>query len=386
MHRIDGEDYGPGNTFQALDPQTGTKPTETTAEWLTAVQEEIAAVIEAAGKSLNKADNTQLVDAVYALLGQVSGSRNALLNGDFSVNQRAASGYTITTGVRKYTLDRWEFNPGAANNRTITITQEAHAAGQVAVPGDPTNYIRWGYAAGGTNGSTNPRLAQRIENAWTLNGRKVTVSYWARCTSGTADITPILVQYFGAAGSTAVTLTGTLRTLTTTWTRYQDTFLLPSTAGKTYDTNHYLEMRFETPKTYDAGSYELSDVQLEQGVRATGFDRRPWGEMRRLCERFFETTRYGGSFATAVDCVSSDEDTLEAFGLNTRFRCPKRALPTVEWYSPLTGAAGNIESNAATVPVSATTNTGIEVTGAPTFGAPVSTCRAHWTAEAEIAP
>lgn len=385
MHRIDAPGHAAG-LFTEGDVQGGIPPTHVSADWLNAVQEEIAEVVEGTGRVLSKPNNAQLADSIYEIVAGINGYRNVLLNGDFSVNQRKAAGYTITTGVAAYCLDRWRFNPGAANAKTITITQQAFSPGQSDVPGDPTHFIRWNYGSANSFGSPNPRLEQRVENVWTLQGRVVTLTFWARVTAGSSTITPTLSQYFGAAGSSAVNVSGAAAALSTTWTKFSYVLTLASTVGKTFDGQTWLELRLETPKDYlvTTGSFELADVQLEVGQRSTPFERRPFGEMRRLCERYYETTTYGGAFASFVDAVSSDEDTLSAYGLNTRFRAPKRALPTVTWYAPSTGATGSICSSAVAVAVSSTDYGGLEVTGIPNTSGALAYCQAHWTAEAEL--
>ncbi len=80
MHRIDS--YGTavamptpeavGGTvgyFTVGDPVAGTPATRVHADWLNAAQEEIAAVIEAMGISLDKTDNDQLLEALKVLTG-----------------------------------------------------------------------------------------------------------------------------------------------------------------------------------------------------------------------------------------------------------------------------------------------------------------------------
>lgn len=67
MHRIDGAGHN-NNTWVAEDPATNRPPTEITAAFMNAVQEEIAHVVEGAGIPLNKADNTQLRQAIAALI------------------------------------------------------------------------------------------------------------------------------------------------------------------------------------------------------------------------------------------------------------------------------------------------------------------------------
>ena len=66
--RIDSDGAVSGQ-FSGGDPLTGLPATVVTAEWLTTQQEEIVAVVQAAGIPLNKADNGQLLRALRALFG-----------------------------------------------------------------------------------------------------------------------------------------------------------------------------------------------------------------------------------------------------------------------------------------------------------------------------
>nr|VFK18117.1 MAG: hypothetical protein BECKLPF1236B_GA0070989_11347 [Candidatus Kentron sp. LPFa] len=67
MHRIDGAGHD-GNHFVHEDPAIGRAPTEVTADWLNAAQEELVACIEGAGITLDKADNGQLWQALGLFL------------------------------------------------------------------------------------------------------------------------------------------------------------------------------------------------------------------------------------------------------------------------------------------------------------------------------
>ena len=67
MPRIDTPGATPDNRFTEGDPTTPTAATEVSAEWLNAVQEEVAAVIAGAGIALDKADNGQLLEAIKKL-------------------------------------------------------------------------------------------------------------------------------------------------------------------------------------------------------------------------------------------------------------------------------------------------------------------------------
>lgn len=67
MHRIDSSTATLESKFTSGNPSTATPATVITADWLNAVQEEIANVITGAGISLNKPTNTQLLEAIRAL-------------------------------------------------------------------------------------------------------------------------------------------------------------------------------------------------------------------------------------------------------------------------------------------------------------------------------
>jgi len=71
MHRIDGPGATEDNRFTDGNPASGIPPTIVTDDWANAVQEEIVAVIAAAGLVLNKSYNGQLKDAIEALIAAV---------------------------------------------------------------------------------------------------------------------------------------------------------------------------------------------------------------------------------------------------------------------------------------------------------------------------
>lgn len=68
MHKIDGPGAAPGNVFTEGNPDSGVPATVVTDDWMNAVQAEICNAITAAGIALNKADNTQLADAIALLV------------------------------------------------------------------------------------------------------------------------------------------------------------------------------------------------------------------------------------------------------------------------------------------------------------------------------
>lgn len=70
MHRIDGPTAAPGGVFTEGDPTAGTPATVVSSDWANAVQEELVAVIAAAGITLSKPSNVQLLAALSVLLSQ----------------------------------------------------------------------------------------------------------------------------------------------------------------------------------------------------------------------------------------------------------------------------------------------------------------------------
>lgn len=68
MHRIDGPGATPDNRFTEGDPTQGVEATDVTADFMNAVQEELAAVIEGAGIPLDKDQNNQLLQALQSLV------------------------------------------------------------------------------------------------------------------------------------------------------------------------------------------------------------------------------------------------------------------------------------------------------------------------------
>jgi hypothetical protein len=69
MFRIDSPGATAQNLFTEGNPATGIPATEVSADWLNdTVQEELAKVVEEAGLTLNKSDNTQLYQALLIWL------------------------------------------------------------------------------------------------------------------------------------------------------------------------------------------------------------------------------------------------------------------------------------------------------------------------------
>lgn len=69
MHRIDSSTATPDNRFTEGDPTIPVAATTVTADWLNAVQEEIVKVVLESGQELDKADTSQLWQAIGRIIG-----------------------------------------------------------------------------------------------------------------------------------------------------------------------------------------------------------------------------------------------------------------------------------------------------------------------------
>lgn len=80
--------FGPGKDgFRNGDIGLGIMPTELNAEWFNAMQEEIAAVIESTGLTLNSANSAQLLEAIKRMID--------IQAGNYALDTGAANAYVI---------------------------------------------------------------------------------------------------------------------------------------------------------------------------------------------------------------------------------------------------------------------------------------------------
>jgi hypothetical protein len=244
----------------------------------------------------------------------ISGFRNAIINGDFRINQR---GFTSNTTNAAYTFDRWaQYNSGG----TVTTSAQTFTVGSPAVSGfESANYIRQVVSGQSTSGQYGS-LLQPIEDVRTYAGATVTISFYARAGSGTPKIAVELQQFFGSGGSpssTVITYANQV-TLSTSWARYSITTTVPSISGKNIGTTantSSLGINLWTSAGSDfnarSGSlgiqnntFDIWGVQVERGTIATPFEQRPVGTELALCQRYYlrETAGVYAGFGTPMFC------------------------------------------------------------------------------------
>ncbi len=105
MHRIDQPGHV-NNRFVNGNPETGQLPTRVGADWLNAVQEEIANTIVGAGIELDKTSNTQLREAIGELISNAVQNINPVTL--TQVNQAIAAALNGLNIPTHETLTEWD--------------------------------------------------------------------------------------------------------------------------------------------------------------------------------------------------------------------------------------------------------------------------------------
>jgi hypothetical protein len=248
--------------------------------------------------------------------GTISGSsafsfRNKIINGNFDFWQRATSQTTDSYGSD----DRW-FNGNVGS--TKTHSRQAFALGQTAVPNNPQFFSRT-VVTSVANAANYVVKQQRIEDVTLSSDKTMTLSFWAKADAN-KNIAVEFVQLFGTGGSPSAQVTGigvTTFALTTSWQKFTTTVTFPSVAGKTLgtnnDDNYYFNMWFDAGSSNNArtnslgqqsGTFDIAQVQLEEGTIATPFETRPLGVELALCQRYYFTTQGISLLARAYDIAN----------------------------------------------------------------------------------
>jgi len=236
--------------------------------------------------------------------------KNAIMNGDFYINQRA---FTSTTTDATYTFDRWQ---AKTTDGTNTFSSQTFTPGTAPVAGyEGKNYLRI-VTSGQTATNARTNIQQPIENVRVFAGQTVTVSFWAKAASGTPSITPEFLQSFGTGGSPSSVVNTIIaspakQAITTSWARYSFNISVPSISGKTVGTTDntsalYLLLWVSAGSDFNSrtgslgiqtNTFEFWGVQVELGTTATTFTTATGtiqGELA-ACQRYFERTSVGSN-------------------------------------------------------------------------------------------
>jgi len=261
-------------------------------------------------------------------------TKNAIINGDFAVAQRATS-FTSTGSANNddvYTLDRWYIL--SDGNDAIDVTQETTTV--------PTNQLT-AIALDVETANKKFGIAQIIEqkNCVGLIGNTVTLSFKAKVSattkldnvkcaivawSGTADsVTSDIISDWNVEGTNPTLIanatyenTPANLNVTTSYATYS-----VSAAVDTSSTKNIIVFIWSDVTDTTAGDFlYITDVQLEKGSAASDFEFLPIDVSLGRCQRYYETntTIAGYWYTIRNDGISR--------GLLT-FIVPKRASPTV---------------------------------------------------------
>jgi hypothetical protein len=157
---------------------------------------------------------------------------------------------------------------------------------------------------GGSGAGDFDEINQRMEGVKRTSGKTVTVSFWAKATSGAPTIGLNWQQSFGTGGSPSTVVVGTAQTVTlsTTWTRYSKTFAITSVSGKTFGTTpqtDFLEFNFwlSSGASFNTeaggigvqtGIFSFWAMQLEIAPSASSFEKLDYALQTIECLRFFQ--------------------------------------------------------------------------------------------------
>jgi hypothetical protein len=263
--------------------------------------------------------------------GQYAAGKNKIINGDFSINQRS---FTSTTTTFTYGFDRWlmQFVDG-----TVTYSKESFTPGTAPVAGyEGTNFARL-VSTGQTLTTAEARLRQPIEDVRTFAGQTVTISFWAKASTGTPNVAIGFTQNFGSGGSSSVILNGQKFAITSSWARYSKTFSIPSISGKTIGTGgtslnpNIWTSAGSTQNTatdslgIQSVTIDFWGVQIEAGSEATPFQTATGtlqGELAACQRYYYRTTLTGTSqpFAIAQNFSATQSRGVTYFPVEMRIR------------------------------------------------------------------
>jgi hypothetical protein len=253
--------------------------------------------------------------------GQWAAGKNKIINGAFYFNQRS---FSSTTTANTYGFDRWSFY---YEGGTVTYSAQNFTPGTAPVAGyEGKSFMRLATTGQSTSGSST-RAYQKIEDVRTFAGQTVTVSFWAKASSGTPYVGVNFIQDFGTGGSPsgAAEGLGSAVTISTSWARYSVTRNVASISGKTIGTT--------TPGSLNLGLWtsagsafasalpgfsalqnvdvDIWGVQVEAGSTATPFQTASGtiaGELA-LCQRYYWRHTAGAATVTMAMGISESATT-----------------------------------------------------------------------------
>lgn len=235
-------------------------------------------------------------------------TRQAIINGNFDIWQRAETSTTNSGGVTS--ADHWFTYLDAGGGTGATITHSKQSAKGLK---NAFNCFRMA-----ANQATSLGATGRIEH-WTKIehgtrflsglGRKITVSFFAKSDLAGKRVGLRLLPYYGTGGTPSASeiINGTNFTLTSNWKKYSFTFEMNTLIwpDKTFgsDNNDYLRLDFmsawaanykaqvgsDTDENFSgAGFIDFAKVQMHSDAEDSSFQPRTYADELRDCKRFYQ--------------------------------------------------------------------------------------------------
>jgi hypothetical protein len=333
---------------------------------------------------------------------------NRIINGDMRIDQRnGGASKTINAPLAIYTLDRWltrgETTDGVYTvqqvtdggkrwlKATVTTADASIGAGQLYFVGQIIEGYNVADLLFGTASAKTFTLSFKVKSSVTGTfGGSVANHGTARSYPFTFTIdaaNTVEEKTITIAGDTA----GTWKIDNTeglqVWWSLGIGSTFKGTAGSWATASYFgATGALDLIGTLNA-TFQITDVQIEEGTIATPFERQPIGAELALCQRYYEKsydlTTAPGALTTNGQSYWVAPGTLGRFSL--LFQTRKRAVPTVTSYSYTTGASGVVRNTSTNTDVSVSTvNTGEQATLLIFTAASTNEFASQWVADAEL--
>ena len=282
------------------------------------------------------------------------GRRNIIINGDYSIYQRAQQATGLGGGATYPTADRWVLNGDTAGRLTMTAgTADAPAESNVTV----SCKLDCTTADTSIGASEYCLLQQRIEGQnlqhvkkGTSGARQLTASFWVK---GNASATYVL-ELYDADNTRQVSKSFSV---TSSWSKVELTFPADTTGAFDNDANVsiYFQIWLHGGSSFTSGTLSetwtsvtnanraagissffsstsnelyITAIQLEVSDVATEFEILSYPERLALCQRYYEE---GFGYWNAAGGYMRE---------HMPFKVQKRGTPTMAVYSSI-GASGS---------------------------------------------
>ncbi len=235
--------------------------------------------------------------------------KNFIINGGFTVNQRAAytSATAVSAGVKTYVSDRWAVYIEGVNCTynwyDTTIDSVKRRAGKVL--------------STGTGSSKYFHVTQQPEYESWMESKTITISGWVR--------TNLAGQKIRICDGVGCYLIGSTIASDGNWSYISGQHTLPSDVSSY--TAFQIHPAFGTGDFTTSTYLEWAEFKVEFGSTATAYEQRSYGEELALCQRYYQAVEGAGG-AYEWDGLYAN-GAGAGLGINFPFPVEMRASPTL---------------------------------------------------------